>query len=88
MPTFKPNTSAFRMQSPVKTKLGRWLMGRKKETGPSGETVIVSKKGEVVKTKSADGTKTKYKKGNRPKVKNYEISTASSKTKKGRIVHY
>ena len=45
-------------------------------------------KGEVVKTKSADGTKTKYKKGNRPKVKNYETSTASSKTKKGRIVHY
>jgi len=76
------------LYSPMKTKLGRFLMGRKKETGSDGETVIVSKKGEVVKTKSADGTKTKYKKGNRPKVKSYEFSAKADKTKKGRIVNY
>jgi len=75
--------------SPHKTKLGRYLMGRKKETGADGEEVIVSKKGEVVKTKSTDGTKTKYKKDNRPKVKNYETSDKSNRlTDKGRIVNY
>jgi len=31
MPKFKPNTN-FQMESPLKTKLGRWLMGRKKQT--------------------------------------------------------
>ena len=75
------------LYSPLKTKLGRFLMGRKKETGSDGETVIVSKKGEVVKTKK-DGDTTKYKKGSRPKVKNYETSVESAKTKKGRIVNY
>ena len=52
-------------KSPAKTKLGRWLMGRKKHETSEG-TVITDKRGNVVKTKSADGTKTKYKKGNRP----------------------
>ena len=52
--------------SPNKTKLGRWLMGRKKETLDDGTEVITDKRGNVVKTKTADGTKTKYKKGNRP----------------------
>ena len=76
------------LYSPMKTKLGRFLMGRKKETGSDGETVIVSKKGEVVKTKK-DGVTTKYKKGSRPEVKNYEISAKSEKiSKKGRIVNY
>ena len=41
-----------------KTKLGRWLMGRKKHTLADGSTVITDKEGKVVKTK--------YKKGNRP----------------------
>jgi len=65
MPKFKPNTSAFRMQSPVKTKLGRWLMGRKKHVTSEGETVIVDKHQRVVKSKK-DGVTTKYKKGSRP----------------------
>ena len=52
--------------SPNKTKLGRWLMGRKKQTLADGTVVITDKRGGIVKTKTADGTKTKYKKGNRP----------------------
>jgi len=65
MPKFKPNTG-FRMESPLKTKLGRWLMGRKKQTLSDGTEVITDKRGNVVKTKTVAGTKTKYKKGNRP----------------------
>tara|TARA_R110000851_G_scaffold251970_1_gene404436 strand:+ start:26 stop:427 length:402 start_codon:yes stop_codon:yes gene_type:complete len=52
--------------SPNKTKLGRWLMGRKKQVTEDGTVVITDKRGGIVKTKTADGTKTKYKKGNRP----------------------
>tara|TARA_R110002020_G_scaffold149723_3_gene326142 strand:+ start:526 stop:813 length:288 start_codon:yes stop_codon:yes gene_type:complete len=66
MPKFKPNTSKFRMESPLKTRFGRWIMGRKKHVTADGTTVITDKKGRVVKTKTAAGTKTKYKKGNRP----------------------
>jgi hypothetical protein len=65
MPKFKPNTG-FRMESPLKTKLGRWLMGRKKQTLDDGTEVITDRRGNVVKAKTADGTKTKYKRGNRP----------------------
>ena len=56
---YQENTSAFPFkESPAKTKLGRWLMGRKKHTLADGSTVITDKEGKVVKTK--------YKKGNRP----------------------
>jgi hypothetical protein len=65
MPKFKPNTG-FKMESPLKTKLGRWLMGRKKHVTTDGTKVITDRKGRVVKTKTADSTKTKYKKKNRP----------------------
>ena len=54
------------LYSPMKTKLGRFLMGRKKTTLSDGTKVITDKKGKVVKTKDAEGTKTKYKKSNRP----------------------
>ena len=63
MPKFKPNTSSFRMQSPLKTKLGRWLMGRKKHEF-DGETFITDKKGRVVKHKK-DGVTTRYSKKHR-----------------------
>ena len=52
--------------SPTKTKLGRALMGRKKHVTEDGTVVITDKKGRIVKTKTKDGTKTKYKKSNRP----------------------
>jgi len=62
----KSNSPVYRMKaSPAKTKLGRWLMGRKKETLGDGTEVITDKRGDVVKTKK-DGVKTKYKKGSRP----------------------
>jgi len=51
--------------SPNKTKLGRWLMGRKKQVTEDGTEVITDKSGHVVKTKK-DGVKTKYQKGSRP----------------------
>ena len=51
--------------SPNKTKLGRWLMGRKKHTDDSGKVTITDKKNTIVKTKK-DGVTTKYKKGSRP----------------------
>jgi hypothetical protein len=41
-------------------------MGRKKTTLSGGTEVITDKEGKVVKTKDAEGTKTKYKKSNRP----------------------
>jgi hypothetical protein len=63
---FKMKGSAFYGKSPMKTRLGRWLLGRKKHTDSAGNVNIVDKKGRVVKTKKADGTKIKYKKGNRP----------------------
>jgi len=62
----KANSSTYKMKaSPAKTKVGRWLMGRKKETLGDGTEVITDKRGGVVKTKK-DGVKTKYKKGSRP----------------------
>ena len=60
------------LYSPMKTKLGRFLMGRKKETSELGtykHSYITDKEGKVVKSKqNIDGTKVKrkYKKGNRP----------------------
>ena len=63
----KSNSPVYRMKaSPAKTKLGRWLMGRKKHTADDGTEVITDKRGNVVKTKSSKGVKTKYKKGSRP----------------------
>ena len=66
MTKFPPNTN-FQMESPLKTKLGRWLMGRKKHTDSAGNVTIVDKRGDIVKTKTKAGTTTKYKKGNRPR---------------------
>jgi len=73
MPKFKPNPGPFRMNgysypgaSPAKTRLGRWLMGRKKHVEEDGSTTITDKRGRVVKRKLADGTKVKYARGNRP----------------------
>ena len=51
--------------SPNKTKLGRFLTGRKKHTDDSGKVTITDKKNTIVKTKK-DGVTTKYKKGSRP----------------------
>ena len=83
----KKSGSGFKMKSPLKTRLGRFLLGRKKEKGPSGEDVIVNRKGKVVKTKQ-HGVTTKYKKGNRPEVASYQFGGDARFTKKGRIVHY
>ena len=58
-------TRMYDKASPNKTKLGRYLMGRKKQTLKDGTEVITDKRGDVVKTKK-DGVKTKYKKGSRP----------------------
>jgi hypothetical protein len=44
------------LYSPMKTKLGRFLMGRKKTTLSGGTEVITDKEGKVVKTKDAEGT--------------------------------
>tara|TARA_R110002012_G_scaffold123915_1_gene274593 strand:+ start:41 stop:322 length:282 start_codon:yes stop_codon:yes gene_type:complete len=73
MPNFKKNTSAFMMKgsafygkSPMKTRLGRALMGRKKHTDDSGKVTITDRKGRIVKTKEG-GVTTKYKKGSRPR---------------------
>ena len=63
MPVFKENTG-FKMESPLKTRLGRWLMGRKKHVDSSGKITITDKDNKVVKTKSK-GVTTKYKKGSR-----------------------
>ena len=68
MPTFKPNTSSFRMQSPLKTKLGRWLIGRKKIKSSDGTELIVDKEGKLVKEITTEGKVTKFPKGNRPVV--------------------
>ena len=77
MPIF-PNKkiNSFIMDSPFKTKLGRFLFGRKKITTSDSTDVIIKKKtGKVIKTKKiirdAEGKKVgvikhKYKKGNRP----------------------
>jgi len=61
--------------SPNKTRVGRWLMGRKKHTADDGTEVITDKRENVVKTKSSRGVKTKYKKGNRPS--SYNSTSAS-----------
>ena len=67
--------------SPSKTKLGRWLMGRKKHETVDGETVITDKHNKVVKTKDAQGKKTKYKKGNRPNAVVFNWGENSKNTK-------
>ena len=67
--------------SPNKTKLGRWLMGRKKHETVDGETVITDKHNKVVKTKDAQGKKTKYKKGNRPNAVVFNWGENSKNTK-------
>jgi hypothetical protein len=62
MPDFKKNTSAFMMKgsafygkSPMKTRLGRALMGRKKHTfKDEGYTAITDRKGRVVKEKQVN----------------------------------
>jgi hypothetical protein len=69
MPNFnKANefSQSFNKKSPFETRLGRWLMGRKKHKTSDGGTVITDKSGRVVKSKTAKGVKKKYKKGNRP----------------------
>jgi len=63
---FKMKGYSYPGVSPVKTKLGRWLMGRKKETLEDGSEVITDRRGNVVKHTDNIGNKTKYKKGNRP----------------------
>ena len=76
----------FKMKSSP-AKLFGWLTGRKKEIGAGGEKVV-TRKGKVVKTKTAEGVKTKYKGESKPEIKSYEYSAKADKTKKGRIVHY
>jgi hypothetical protein len=44
-------------------------MGRKKHVGEDGSVTITDKRGRVVKTKLADGTKVKYARRNRPAFK-------------------
>ena len=69
MPYFnEPNefSQNFNKKSPLETRLGRWLMGRKKHVDSSGKITITNRKGRVVKTKK-DGVVTKYKSGSRPK---------------------
>jgi len=68
--------------SPIKGRLGRWLMGRKKHIADDGTEVITDKHGNVVKTKRVYGekgnkkvVKNKYKKGDRPS--SYESTVAS-----------
>ena len=53
---------AFKMKKNIR----QILTGRKKHVTSEGETVITDKRQRVVKSKTAGGTKTKYKKGNRP----------------------
>ena len=57
--------------SPNKTKLGRWLMGRKKQTLADGTEVITDRHGGIVKSKDKRGVKTKYQKSNRPDLNRY-----------------
>ena len=66
--------------SPNKTKLGRLLMGRKKETLADGTEVVTDKRGGVVKTKK-DGVKTKYKKGSRPSAHQHDPNSAYRKNR-------
>ena len=74
---FKMKGYSYPGVSPVKTKLGRWLMGRKKHTegfGTYKHTYITDKEGKVVKSKeNIDDTKVKrkYKKGDRPTVEQH-----------------
>ena len=59
MPNFnEPNkfSQNFNKKSPFETKVGRWLMGRKKHTESFGtykHTYITDKKGKVVKSKES-----------------------------------
>tara|TARA_Y100001963_G_C6620366_1_gene371402 strand:+ start:66 stop:296 length:231 start_codon:yes stop_codon:yes gene_type:complete len=62
----KKSGSGFKMKSPLKTRLGRFLLGRKKRDEYFKETgykAIVDKKGYVVKDKQVnpDGSVTKRK---------------------------
>ena len=53
---YQENTSAFPFkESPAKTKLGRWLMGRKKHVDSSGKITITDKRGNIVKTNGCWG---------------------------------
>tara|TARA_R110002020_G_scaffold328119_1_gene544050 strand:+ start:43 stop:282 length:240 start_codon:yes stop_codon:yes gene_type:complete len=58
MPYFnKPNefSKNFNKKSPFETRLGRWLMGRKKHTSEDGSyTAVTDKKGRVVKEKQVN----------------------------------
>jgi hypothetical protein len=79
MPYFnEPNefSQNFNKKSPFETRFGRWLMGRKKTVTPGGTTIITDKHNRIVKTKTAAGTKTKYKKGQRPHVSQYRAPHA------------
>ena len=62
---FKMSGFPYPGTSPTKTKVGRWLMGRKKHVEDDGTIVITDRHGRIVKTKK-DGVKTKYKRGSRP----------------------
>ena len=62
----KLNSALPSKDSPTKTMIGRFLLGRKKHVQPDGSEVIVDRKGNIVKTKSPEGITTKYKKGSRP----------------------
>jgi hypothetical protein len=74
MPKFPPNTG-FKMNSPLKTQLGRWLMGRKKHKTEDGY-IITDKHGRVVKEKK-DGVTTKYKKKERKKMESQPLRDRS-----------
>jgi|21_taG_2_1085346.scaffolds.fasta_scaffold16789_2 hypothetical protein len=64
---YQGDNSAFPFkESPTKTRLGRWLMGRKKHVDRDGNVTITDKRGRVVKRKQVDGTKVKYARRNRP----------------------
>ena len=67
MPNFKENPNAkkpsgFKMkydnsafpfkESPAKTKLGRWLMGRKKHVADDGSITITDRDNKIVKQKA------------------------------------
>ena len=60
----KAKSPPYKMKSPLKTKLGRFLMGRTKVTQDDGTEVIINKGGDIVKTKE-DGVTTKFAKGTR-----------------------
>jgi len=55
MPYFNaPNkfSQNFNKKSPFETKLGRWLMGRKKHVADDGSITITNRNNEIVKQKA------------------------------------